>query len=71
MIYALTMQTRELFSCVAASAFISNIPDAPNFYYNTAIISSICEIRAYMEKHDIHPLKQLLNTTKKYDFFLF
>ena len=67
MMYAITIQTREIFSCVAAGAFISILPESSNFYYNTALITSVCEMRALMQKNDIHPMKLFLNTTT-YDY---
>lgn len=73
MIYAVTLQSREILSCAVSGVFISTMPNSPNFYYNTALITGICEIRALMEKHNIHPLKSILNMTiDTYDeFFLF
>ena len=57
MIFSLVMKTRELFGCAAAGIFISTLPDAQDFYYNTAIIGSVCEFRANMKKYNIYPLK--------------
>ena len=63
MIYALTLTSREILSCAVSGVLVSTIPSSPNFYYNTALITSVCEIRALMEKHNIHPLKSVLNMT--------
>ena len=57
LVFSLVLKTNEIISCTAAGIFISTIPEAPNFYYNTAVITSICELRANLDKHNIHPLK--------------
>jgi len=51
-IFSLSMKARELFSCAASGVFISTFPNTPNFYYNTAIIASVCELRATIIKHN-------------------
>ena len=56
-VFSLVLKTKEIISCAAAGIFISTIPEAPNFYYNTAVITSICELRANLDKHNIHPFR--------------
>ena len=57
LVFSLVLKTKEIISCAASGIFISTIPEAPNFYYNTAVITSICELRANLDKHNIHPLR--------------
>ena len=56
-IFSLILKTEEIISCAASGFFISTIPEAPNFYCNTAIITGICEFRENLNKHNIHPLR--------------
>lgn len=57
LVFSLVLKTKEIISCAASGIFISTIPKASNFYYNTAVITSICELRANLDKHNIHPLQ--------------
>ena len=73
-VFSLVLKTKEIISCAAAGIFISTIPEAPNFYYNTAVITSICELRANLDKQNIHPcrwsMKQLFEKINCIDDYL-
>ena len=46
-----------MLSCAVSGVVISVLPETPNFYHNTVCITCICELRARMRHHNIHPVK--------------
>ena len=70
LVLSLVLKTKEVISCAAAGIFISTIPEASNFYYNTAVITSVCELRANLDKHNIHPLRWSMNKIFKEKKFI-